>query len=136
MKFYHVTNCNRIIQVGALALQFAPYDHVGTWMGVYATNKPDEISLLDTAADDPKSSITTLTEAEYQRCIKKKVSASNSYAPSLALSTPTPGVRQPAASAEPVDSNPNAPLVEPQAAPLDSVGAAIEVVSVQPRLKK
>ncbi len=136
MNYYHVTNCNRQITVDGLSFQFAPYDHVGTWMGVYATSSASEITALDAAAGNPKSSITTLTQAEYETCIKKKVSASNSYAPSLALSTPTPGVRQPVASAEPVDSNPNAPTLEPEAAPLDSVGAAIEVVSVQPRLKK
>jgi hypothetical protein len=134
-KFYHLTNCNRILSLGGISFQFSPYEHTGAWMGAYATSDAKEIAALDEAALNPKSSITVLTEAEYGHCIKKKMAASNGYAPSLAASTPTPGV-QAAASVGLIDPNPTAPAGDPPVTPLASVGEAIEVVSVQPRLRK
>jgi hypothetical protein len=136
MKFYHLTNCNRPLRVGDGVIQFAPYEHTGAWLGVYATAEEKEIALLDKLALDPKSGVTGIAEAQYRKALRIKTSASNSYAPSLAVSSATPGVSEPVGSGEPIDTNPPVPPLEPPVTPLESVSEAVEVVAVQARKKK
>lgn len=136
-KFYHVANCNRTINVGPHSLQFAPYEHTGTWLGVYATDKEDEIKELDYAARHKASGITEITQAEYENCVAKKKSASNGYTQSLAVSTPTPGQLAPSANQSvdtvPVDTVPVPVAAEPPPAPLETAAEATEVVQLPPK---
>lgn len=111
MKFYHLTNCNRTLTLDGLAFNFAPYEQTGSWMGVYATEKEDEVKALDAAVAHGKKSVTEINAKEYANCIKKKASTSNSYISSLANTTPTPGapvvvsVRQSVEDTEPAAQN-------------------------------
>lgn len=132
-KFYHATNCNRTIVAGKFAINFTPYEHVGTWMGVYASSNPAEIEALDALAKTRK--IDELTETEYANCIKKKRMATGDYSGSLAATAPTPGEVVPSALPTPANAPVNTlPAVEaPASAPLNSVEDAITAVPVQPK---
>jgi hypothetical protein len=135
MKFYHANNCTRSITHAGIAFQFAPYELTGTWLGVYATDKADEISALDEVVKNPKSGITSISQEEYDRSIVTKKSAQGTYADTLARHAPTPGEKA-APPTAPVDTAPNTPAAEPPPTPLASVDAAVEVVPVQKKVKK
>ena len=129
-KFFHVINCNRVIKSDGIHFHFGPYELVGTWMGVFKAVTPEEIAGLEKLAVDPKSGVQSLTEEQYNNCVKKKASASNSYTQSLAVTVPLRN--EPAApSVENNSVEPNvAPTAEPPVAPLESVSEAVEVVNV------
>jgi hypothetical protein len=133
MKFFHVENANRTINAGPHSIRFAPYEMTGCWLGVYATENESEITELTALTRNPKTGVKEIDEQAYDHCIKKKRSASHSYSTSLANSTPTPGDHAPSAAGQPVDPNPPVPPASVE--PLASVGAAIEVVPVQPKVK-
>ncbi len=133
-KYYHATNCNRTIVAGKFAVNFTPYEHVGTWMGVHASSDPAETEALDALVKTRK--IDGLTEIEYANCLKKKRLATGDYSNSLASTVPTPGETAP--SAAPTGTSVQPPLapgvVEPAAPPpLASVEDAITPVPVQPK---
>jgi hypothetical protein len=135
-KYYHATNCNRTIVAGKFAVNFTPYEHVGTWMGIYASSNPAEIEALDALAKTRK--IDELTETEYAGCLKKKLMATGDYSGSLAATAPTPGQAAAAPSAAPTAVKPAAPagILEPAvpaSAPLATVADAITAVPVQPK---
>lgn len=129
-KYYHATNCNRTIVAGQFAINFTPYEHVGTWMGIYATANPAEIVALDALVKTRK--IDGLTETEYASCLKKKRTAMGDYSGSLAATAPTPGEAAP--SAAPTAVEPATGLLEPaEPPPVATVEEAITAVPIQPK---
>lgn len=133
-KYYHATNCNRSIVAGRFALNFTPYEHVGTWMGIYATSDPAQIEALDALVKTRK--LDALTETEYATCLKKKQMVTGDYSGSLAATAPTPG--EVALSAAPTGASTQPPLapgnLEMTAPPpLATVEDAITPVPVQPK---
>jgi hypothetical protein len=130
MKFYEAVNCNRTIVSEGLAFNFAPYELIGTWHGVFATEKPEEIKALD-ALLEAKAGVYSLTEEQYNACIKKKTSAQNSYSGSLAASVPLPSKEGAPSAAPAIDANLQPQPVEPPVAPLENVEEAVPVVPVK-----
>lgn len=134
MKFYHIENANRSITLGKFSIQFHPYEMCGSWLGVYSTDKSDEIASLDEGIKNPRSGITSISELEYTNALKKKAVASGGYMPSLAATTPTPGVVADSVG-EPVTGSEALSPEQPPVAPLDSVDEAIPVVKVSKKKK-
>lgn len=134
-KFYHVTNCNRTIKAGTHSITFVPYEHTGCWLGVYEAVDSAEIAALDELCQNPKSSVTAISQDEYNHCVKKKRAASQGYNQSLATSAPSPSEPKDALSVgETVETSPALIPVETQA-PLESVKDAVEVVKVEAKKK-
>lgn len=140
MKYFEVTNSNRNIRVTTpdkqtLTIPFLHYERTGTWMGVYATGKADEIAALDLAVKDAKSGIREISQECFDDCLKKKSGASNSYATSLANSQGVPGASAPAGAPSAAGSaiDTMLPGEQVQAAPINSVEEAITPVPVAPK---
>jgi hypothetical protein len=133
MNFYHSTNCSLPIFTPGVALTFLPYTTAPSVMGVLATDKPEEIAALDGLVKQPKSTVTAIDLSEYNRALKQKRVAHDSYAPTIMANTPTPGLAQRPPSA-PVDTN---PAGEPELpiVPLASTADALTVVKVEKKEK-
>lgn len=72
VQCYHAANSNRAIKTEAGMVRFKDYGFLGgSWSGVYVTLVPGEISSLDKLAQDPRSGITKIDVAEYNKCLKQ-----------------------------------------------------------------
>lgn len=118
-KYYEAHNSNRLIKgKDGLMFQFSPYAHTaGTWMGLFATDKANEIAALDELVASGKSAVYALTELEYSNCVKKKAVTLQGLGTSLIHSevsdSPLPSVNH----AVPLNPEPNpadqaSPVVE------------------------
>lgn len=112
-KFYHAENAGRPFPDG---LRFTIYDiAAGTAWGVLATEADPEIAVLDKLASEKASAVTSITEDEYNECLKKKAPRFDALNRSpLRLSSP---VTQPMAikgsgNVEVVDGKEQSPVVE------------------------
>ena len=72
-KFYHTLNSTKPAKSNGLLIQFVGYRSPGgNWLGVFETEDPKEQAALDKLVKDPRSGITSMTEAEYDAALKKK----------------------------------------------------------------
>lgn len=70
MKYYLSKNASRRLKLGKFTVAFEIVDQfAGAWRGVYATNNPAEIALLDEAA--PRLGLVELNEEAYEELKKK-----------------------------------------------------------------
>jgi hypothetical protein len=72
-KYFHAENSNRKITVDKLEFTFEPYEVFGgSWMGVYKAEREDESAALSSLTADPKTAVTEISAAEYDKLRKKK----------------------------------------------------------------
>lgn len=72
-QFYHAENTNRSIRAGNARFNFESYLCIGgTWQGVYTSENETEISLLDQLASDPRTSVSKISQEEYEKAAQKK----------------------------------------------------------------
>jgi hypothetical protein len=133
-QFYHTENCNRLIRHGGHQFAFQPYEMLGgTWCGIFATENPDEIKVLDELVNDKNSAVTSINAEEFELCSEKKARAARgNLNTSLVQPEPTPAPDVSASAVggpgEPVETNPDAE--PPASAPLENAEAAVTTAIV------
>jgi hypothetical protein len=126
MNFYHAQNAGRIIA----GVTFQIYDITGgSAFGVLKTEDPKLIIDLDSLSNDPRSAVTSISEAEYELCIKKKAPSFGSSNPSKPTSPGAPIKGQGAVVVENAD-RPEPPVeITGQ---VETVDEALKVGEVKP----
>lgn len=131
MKYYYAIDARRLI-AGVL---FNIYDLVaGTAVGVYATDKPEEIEALDKLAAVPDSSVRAIDKAEYDAAMEKKT-LTHAWQPSISWSPPSVPMSTPLKGQGAVVVDEPADDIEPPVEikqTVQSVQDALQVAQVQP----
>ena len=80
MRYFFAQNAGRLI---GGTLEFNIYDVIGgSAVGVYETEDPAELELLDKLIADPSSAVSEISQAEYEGELKKKRPGFRPYIPS------------------------------------------------------
>jgi hypothetical protein len=70
-RYFHAENSNRYIS--RLRLAFTQYQMLGgSWHGVYATSRKEELEALEVEVKNQRSAVTEISAEEYGRCLQKK----------------------------------------------------------------
>lgn len=73
MKYYRAINANRTVKANGLEFRFELcYQHAGTWIGVFATEKEEEQIALDALVQNPRNAVESITVEDWTKDAKKK----------------------------------------------------------------
>lgn len=134
-KYYHAENAGRLIG----GIKFSGYSiFAGALFGIYETNDPGQISKLDALTSSPSSGVTSISNHEYETCVKKNLNLPASQ-PFHTLSQPSPPSAPIKGTGVAVIVSEPGPPVEDKSEivnsgePLESVDAAIKIEEVKGR---